>query len=522
MNKISLLDCTLRDGGYINNWDFGFDNIKGFVKRIEKTGIEFFEIGFLKNVEYTKDKTLFNSIDQISEIIYPKKKNIKYVAMIDINDKIPIEQIKKYDGSSIDGIRLIFKKNKINEAYEYCCELKKLGYLLFIQFVSTDVYTEEEFIDGLELFNKIKPYAVSIVDTFGLMKKNLFTKLVRIADKYLDKNIGLGYHAHNNLQQAQSNSETFVEMCLDRNIIIDACVFGMGRGAGNLNLELFSQYLNENYNKNYKIEPMLEIMDEYLNDIYREKFWGYSLPLYLSAINGCHPNYAIYLAEKNCLTEKSFNELLKQISVEDKQVFSVEKAEKYYLKYQENLIDDTNSIKELYKVFNNKNVLLIAPGISIIDYKDKIEKIDDCITLSVNFKGLNNKTDYIFCSNMKRYVKLENHTNSKCIITSNMKEAKKYNYMVNFSSYICDHSLIIDNSGVMALKLLSKLDVKKVYIAGMDGYSDENTISYADKKLEYDFSSIAQERNRLISQELLKINKKINIEFITPTRYKVR
>ena len=123
---------------------------------------------------------------------------------------------------------------------------------------------------------------------------------------------------------------------------------------------------------------------------------------------------------------------------------------------------------------------------------------------------------------MKRYVKLENHTNSKCIITSNMKEAKKYNYMVNFSSYICDHSLIIDNSGVMALKLLSKLDVKKVYIAGMDGYSDENTISYADKKLEYDFSSIAQERNRLISQELLKINKKINIEFITPTRYKVR
>lgn len=522
MNKISLLDCTLRDGGYINNWDFGFDNIRGFVRKIEMTGIEFSEIGFLKNIEYTKDKTLFSSIDQIGEIICPKKENIKYVAMIDINDKIPIEQIKKYDGSSIDGIRLIFKKNKIKEAYEYCCELKKLGYLLFVQFVSTDVYTEEEFINGIKLFNELEPYAVSIVDTFGLMKKNMFTKLVTIADKYLSKEIELGYHAHNNLQQAQSNSETLVEMNLNRNIIIDACVFGMGRGAGNLNLELFAEYLNENYNKNYQIEPMLEIMDEYLNDIYKEKFWGYSLPLYLSAINGCHPNYAIYLAEKNCLTEKSFNELLKQISPEDKQLFSKEKAEKYYLEYQENLIDDTKAIEKLYKIFKNKNVLLIAPGISIIDYKDRIEQIKDCITMSVNFKGIGNKTDFIFCSNMKRYVKIENHTNSKCIIMSSMKEAKKYDYKLNFSSYICDDSLIIDNSGVMALKLLSKLEIKKVYIAGMDGYSDENTISYADKKLEYDFSSIARERNKLISQELSKLTKKIDIEFITPTRYKVR
>lgn len=521
MNNIYLLDCTLRDGGYVNNWEFGLDNIKGFVKKIETTGVEFFEIGFLKNIVYKKDKTLFSAVDQIGEIIYPKKDNIKYVAMIDINDKIPVDQIKKYDGSSIDGIRVIFKKNKIQEAYDYCSELKKLGYLLFVQFVSTDVYSEDEFIEGIKLFNRIEPYAVSIVDTFGLMKKSLFTSLVKIADKYLDKNVGLGYHAHNNLQQAQSNSEAFVEMNLDRNIIIDACVFGMGRGAGNLNLELFSQYLNENYGKNYKIDPMLEIMDEYLNDIYREKFWGYSLPLYLSAINGCHPNYAIYLAEKNCLTEKSFSELLRQISFEDKQFFSKEKADKYYLEYQQNLIDDSSTIESLKSVFKGRNVLLIAPGVSILDYKNKIEKMNDCITLSVNFRGLNNKTDYIFCSNMKRYVKIENNTNSKCIITSNMKEAVKYDYMINFSSYICDDSLIIDNSGVMALKLLEKLEVNKIFIAGMDGYSDESVNMYADKSLEYDFSSIAAKRNKLISQELSKISKNIDLEFITPTRYEV-
>ena len=82
----------------------------------------------------------------------------------------------------------------------------------------------------------------------------------------------LAYHAHNNLQQAFGNAEALVEMNLKRDLIIDACVFGMGRGAGNLNLELFAEYMNENYDTHYKIEPMLEIMDEYLNDIYKNKF----------------------------------------------------------------------------------------------------------------------------------------------------------------------------------------------------------------------------------------------------------
>ena len=77
----------------------------------------------------------------------------------------------------------------------------------------------------------------------------------------------LGYHSHNNMQQAMGNASAFTEMHLHRDIILDACVFGMGRGAGNLNLELFAEYMNENFDKQYRIEPMLEIIDEYLNDI---------------------------------------------------------------------------------------------------------------------------------------------------------------------------------------------------------------------------------------------------------------
>lgn len=119
-------------------------------------------------------------------------------------------------------------------------------------------------------------------------------------------------------------------MNLNRDLCIDACAFGMGRGAGNLNLELFAEHMNENYGTNYEIEPMLEIMDEYLNEIYKTKFWGYSIPLYLSATIGCHPNYAIYLEEEDSLPVKAFNELLKSIPDSERTRYSKEKAEAYY------------------------------------------------------------------------------------------------------------------------------------------------------------------------------------------------
>ena len=109
--------------------------------------------------------------------------------------------------------------------------------------------------------------------------------------------------------------------------------------------------MNENFDKQYRIEPMLEIIDEYLNDIYREHFWGYSLPLYLSAANGCHPNYAIYFASKGTLTVKSYNEILKSIPKEDKALYNKDKAEKIYKEYQENYVDDRESVEQLVKVF---------------------------------------------------------------------------------------------------------------------------------------------------------------------------
>ena len=522
MRKITLLDCTLRDGGYVNDWRFGEETIKGFGKKIAQTGIEAFEVGFIKGNTFDPNRSVFPNIESISEMIQPKKADMMYVGMLDMSAPIPLERLIPYDGKSIDGIRVIFKKEKIEEAYIYCKKIKELGYKLFVNFVGTDMYSDEEFVHGIEYFNTLEPYAMTIVDSFGLIRRKHFLRLVYLADNNMAPGIILSYHAHNNLQQAMGNAEALVELNLKRDLCIDACVFGMGRGAGNLNLELFAEYMNENYDTNYRIEPMLEIMDEYLNDIYQNKFWGYSLPLYLSASTGCHPNYAIYLAEKNTLTVKSFHELLKGIPADEKAKFSKNRAEKFYREYQENYIDDSNTLAQLHMDICKQDILLLAPGKSLKVYSNQLAQLiaeQNLLVISVNFNPIILEADYIFSSNTRRYNKIRNKKDAKCIVTSNvMGEAE---YKVNFSSYISSNPEIIDNSGLMALRLLMTIGVKKVMVAGMDGYSIYQEGDYVDQELEYTFEEGAQKRNELISKELSEINKVMNISFITPTNYTI-
>lgn len=525
MGKVYLLDCTLRDGGYINDWHFGEETIKGFGKKIAQTGIELYEVGFIKGDSYDTDKSVFPDTESIKNVIQPKKEGLLYVGMLDMSAPIPLDRIALYDGSSIDGIRIIFKKEKIDEAYEYCKHIQELGYLVFVNFVGTDLYTDKEFIEGIEKFNKLYPFAVSIVDSFGLIKRKQFLRLVYLADNNLAEGITLAYHAHNNLQQAFGNAEALVEMNLKRDIIIDACVFGMGRGAGNLNLELFAEYMNENYDTHYKIEPMLEIMDEYLNHIYKTKFWGYSLPLYLSATTGCHPNYSIYLAKKDTLTVKSFHELLKGIPKTEKEKFSKERAEKFYRQYLENYIDDRDTIQRLTIELAGKRIIMLAPGHSLTEHKENIIaecKQDNTVSIAVNFYTNIFMSDYIFSSNMKRFHKIQGKTKAKCITTSNMKDCTLSEYVVNFAGYASQNPDIIDNSGLMLLKVLVALGVKDVTIAGMDGYSTQQGGNYFEQQLEHDFSKQAAKRNALISEELKEIQKELKLRFITPTHYNVQ
>ncbi len=332
MNNIGILDCTLRDGGYVNNWMFGCKAINGVKYNLEKVGVDVIELGFLRDETYYLDRSIYNSTEQFVSIIGEKKQDIIYSALIEMANYFPTKLLKERSKDGLDAIRYSFWKRKIDDAYEYCKIIVSKGYKLCVQPTRVEQYSDEEFAEMIDKFNNLNPYAVYIVDTFGLLRKEDLIRYAKIADKYLKADIILGYHAHNNMQQAFSNATAFIELEMKRNIMLDASVYGMGRGAGNLNLEMIANYLNECKGANYKLMPIYEIWDKYLRKIHTELYWGYSLEYFIVASKECNPNYATYYAAKNHLCVKDIYRIVNGIQGSDKYLYSDERAEYYYRK----------------------------------------------------------------------------------------------------------------------------------------------------------------------------------------------
>lgn len=312
-NKVEILDCTLRDGGYVNDWQFGDNAAKDIVRLLSQTNVDYVEVGFIKLCDYVANKIQFNKMDQITKLFKPTKQKLSLI--VEVGYGYPVSSFPERSENTVDLVRVIMWKRMLKEGMDYCRELKKRGYEVGVQATRTEQYSDEEFADFIEMFNEINPKAIYIVDTFGLLTKNDLLKYATIADKHLADGIRMGYHAHNNMQQAFSNAIAFTEKEWKHDIMLDASVMGMGRGAGNLPLELYFKYQNETNNYNYQIEQLYEIVDKYLMKFYKDTPWGYSIPYLLSALNGRNPSYVDYLINKNLTTSQIsiiFNEMQKR------------------------------------------------------------------------------------------------------------------------------------------------------------------------------------------------------------------
>lgn len=522
MNKVHVLDCTLRDGGYCNHWKFGFDNINKITKGLVEAEVDIIECGFLTNKEaYDPNVTKFNSIDQISSALPVDKNGKLFVAMINFGE-YDVNSLPDYDGSSIDGIRLAFHKDDMTESLKLCDVIRKKGYKVFIQPMVSLSYTDEEFLNLITASNNVKPYAFYIVDSFGMMKKKNLIRLFYMVEHNLNDEIWIGFHSHNNMQLAYSNAQGLVDFQTNRNLIIDASVYGMGRGAGNLNTELFVEYLNENVESSYKLKPLLNIIDEILNQFYQSNYWGYSLPNYLSAKHNTHPNYAGYLDDKKTLTVENMDEIFDMMDSQKRAEFDKTYIEEIYMSYMETGRAKEAHTNELKEILKSKKILLIAPGKSVADEKTKIDEMslqDDVVCISVNYDSTTIKTDYIFLSNLRRFRELPTSKKSKCIVTSNIPADNVY-LQTDYSVLLNNIETVRDNAGLMCIKFLIDLGVETIMLAGFDGYSHDVSENYAEQKMTLiTKNAVLDAMNLGMSSVLSHYSKKINIEFLTAPKY---
>ena len=523
MSKIQILDCTLRDGGYINDFAFGSNGIKKIISKLTQARIDIIECGFLEDGEYDENASVFNQVEQISRFIPADHKESMYVAMACYGE-YSLDQLSYYDGKSIDGIRVTFHYNEVEDALEYCRKIIEKGYKVFVQPVGTTSYTDEQLIALIKRVNLLQPYAFYLVDTLGLMHEQDVLRFIYLIDHNLDKSIHIGFHSHNNLQLSFSNCQALTKIETDRVISLDSSVYGMGRGAGNLNTELMAKYLNEHKGGVYEIEPLLEIVDEYILKIKAEHEWGYSVPYYLAAVNGCHPNYASYLSSKQTLTVNNIASILKMIDPDKRSLFDKSLAERKYVEFQSNEIDDSETISYLRQKVEGKNIMVIAPGPSIRENIELIKRTAEdnkCLVISATFVPDFIEIDYAFLSNLRRYETTFNPTGKRLnlIQTSNIRTNEANKLLVNYSSLLNEEEAILDNTTIMLLNLLVKLHPGKVYVCGLDGYRLNGNNYYQNRlEMHQDRESIMA-INEAMTHKINNLKTKLSIEFVTPSLY---
>ena len=186
MRKVSLLDCTLRDGGFLNDWNFGYHTTNSIFRRLVKSNIDIIEIGFIDDRRvFDKERTINPSTKCFDEILKNQSKgNAHIVGMIDFGT-CSIDNISPKSESFIDGIRVIFKKKDMVKAIDYCQQIKDKGYKVYTNPVSITTYTDREMLDLIELINKLEPEAMSLVDTYGLLHKDRLFRYFYLLDNNL-------------------------------------------------------------------------------------------------------------------------------------------------------------------------------------------------------------------------------------------------------------------------------------------------------------------------------------------------
>ena len=334
--EISLLDCTLRDGGYLNDWNFGKDAIVDMVDQLSHSGVEILELGFLKDEPYQEDRTVFHSMDQVKKLMGRKRPGVLYTVMAEVVNPLPLDKLAPADPEAADMVRVIIWKTKhdangqvvdaLEEGYEYCKGIVEKGYKLCVQPARVDQYSDAEFTAMVKRFSQLSPYAIYVVDSWGTQNAEELLHYMHLADQTMPTGMHLGYHGHNNMMQALSVAQAMIKEGFSRDIIIDASVYGIGRGAGNLNLEIIAKYLNEHGGKQYDIERFLTVYSRYVQDIYEKTPWGYSIPYYLTAMQNSNPMYASVMGKSEIAR---FIQFLAHLDEKDRVICNRDKAQKW-------------------------------------------------------------------------------------------------------------------------------------------------------------------------------------------------
>lgn len=503
MNNFKILDCTLRDGGYYNNWDFSDSLTETYVNSTNNLPIDYIEIGYRsKKINGYHGKYFYCDENVIN--YFEKKSNKKLVIILNEKD-IKIDDIDNLLSplkGKVSMVRIAVDPINIERSFILCEKIKNMGFEVALNVMYMSKWLENKnFLQQISNINEIADYFYMVDSYGGIFPKDVSTITEIIKSKL---KIKIGFHGHNNLEMALINSYTAIECGVD---IIDSTITGMGRGAGNLKTELLLTSLESLGNKNIDFNSLSNVVGKF-EDLQKKYKWGTNLPYMVSGANSLPQKEVMEWVTKRYYSLNSIIQALTNKSkgiIDNKQFpkLNVDNEKEYSCAL---IVGGGSSVSEHSKAI--QNFLLINKNIVVIHASSKNAS---------EFENMPN--DQIFCLVGNEGYRLEQQfdkiqvKNIKCILppyprkmgTYLPKKVEKFTYELSNTE---KYNPIIDSHTAIALITAIELGIREIFLVGYDGYIG-NVITEQEQELFY-------ENNDLFKKFK---NEKISLKSLTKTKY---
>jgi 4-hydroxy 2-oxovalerate aldolase len=293
--EIKVVDCTVRDGGLMNKWQFDDNFVRHVYRALSEAGVDYMEMGYLSSESAFNRQEYgpwrFCAEEDVQRIIGNSDKKIKLSAMADIG-RIDYDDIPHRSESSLDMVRVACYVHQVDAAIALAHHCLDKGFEATINLMAVSTVGLRDLNEALEDLAKSRVPIIYLVDSFGAFYSE---DIDMLAVKYLERlpNKTIGIHCHNNQQLAFANTIAGIIAGIN---YLDGTLYGIGRGAGNCPLELLLSFLK---NPKFNVRPLIECIEKEIFPWGKKIDWGYSIPYMVTGVLNQHPRAAMAVMESD-------------------------------------------------------------------------------------------------------------------------------------------------------------------------------------------------------------------------------
>jgi len=509
LNKVKVLDCTLRDGGYYNNWDFSSQIAQDYLNAMSKSGIKFVELGFRSlSKKGFKGPNWYTTESYIDSLSVPK--NISLGVMVNVFEitshhlglkKTTDLLFKNSKFSKIKFVRLASHFDEFVQATKICKILKNKGYIVGINLMQISERSEKDILSAAKKAQEAKPDILYFADSLGSMNEQKIKKVINSLKKFWKGELGI--HAHNNLGKALANSLFALEHGVSW---VDSTVTGMGRGPGNVQTEFLLLEMEKYSKTKFDVLPVIKIIEKYFEPLKKIYNWGTNPFYYLAGKYGIHPTYIQEMISQK-LNEIKILETINQLKEKNGNKYDINLVRSEFQKP----IKLTRGVWSPKKKFKNKEVMFISSGPNLFEYKEAIKKYilknkPIVVALKPSVKIDSKLIDYYIACNPLRLMSEASSYKTikspliipKSLMTEKLKQKLKNIKILDFGIGLKDNKFEFYNNCAMvpklytvayALSLAASGKASKILLAGFDGYGKNDKRTKIVDELFLNYSS---------------------------------